>query len=396
MLKIAYILTTYPCRSETFIERQIKALQESGFDITIFAAGYNGTNGPSQSKAFYRPNFSLFETFRFAIRHPLSLLRLLILFVKFLFACPREATVIACNMHTIFYFSSIVERLNINHIHSGFLSWPACIGLAVAKLSRKKFSISAHSRDIFVEHGAANLKIKHSMFTVCCTSDGLEYLKTKLLKQYHSKLYLNYHGIELSRGKVNNCRCNPSPLITATARLVEKKGFNVLIKSFGSVVNKYPSAKLIIAGSGPESNNLNHLIKENHLEKNIKMLGWVEHRRLMKLLSDSDILVVPSIVDSNGDRDGIPNIILEAFSVGTPVIASCVGGITEAVKDNHTGLLVAPSNTAQLLEAILKLIEDKVMSAKLSENAYELLKYHFDLQKNAQQLAKLFMDTNDA
>lgn len=393
MLRIVYILTTYPCRSETFIERQIQALQKHGIDIIVLAAEHNSINRTQPSRTFYRPKFSLFEMFKYVIRHPFSLLKLLILFFKFLFTCPREAAVVVGNIHTIFYFIGIVEKLNINHIHSGFLSWPACIGLAVAKLSSRTFSISAHSRDIFVECGAANLKIRHSIFTICCTSDGLEHIKTKLPKRYHSKLYLNHHGIELMNGKVNHRRNNNAPHIIASARLVEKKGFAVLIKSFEAVTNKYPSARLIIAGSGSEDNNLNRCIKEHNLEKNIKMLGWVGHRRLMKLLYDADILVVPSVIDSNGDKDGMPNVILEAFSVGTPVIASRIGGITEVVKDKHTGLLVEPSNIGQLSEAVLKMIEDKATSAKLSENAYELLKAKFDLQKNVQQLAKLFTDT---
>lgn len=398
-MKTAYILTTYPSLSETFIQREITQLKRQGLDITVFASSGKAAKPlPGQyTEVYYKPSYfsfaAVWAVIATFIKHPVRLAKTAALIIKLLFTCPKEAGIIFFNFHTICFFAAKIEKLFIQHIHAGFLSRPACIALAVSGLAKLPFSISAHARDIFVEAGALNLKAKKAKFITCCTKQGLEYLKTKIDSKYHDKLILNYHGIELNRQ--NDARkktSEKSDFIIAVGRLVEKKGFSYLIEAFAEVVKKYPNISLIIAGDGPEKKQIESQIKSCQLSGSVQLTGWLDNDHVLKLIAQAKILIVPSIIDHDGDRDGIPNVILEAFSVGTPVIASNLAGISEAVINESTGLLVKPGNKHELIESIEKLLTDKNIAALLTDNAKKMLADNFNIENNCAKLAKIFQN----
>ena len=160
MKKIAYILRTYPCPSETFIQREIAQLRKQGLEISVFAAeGRTRNFVPTQDlTVYYRPSvFSLSAAWSIIytmLRHPIRLMMLTVLVVKLLVICPKEAKTMLVNFHTICFFAKTAKKLYSQHIHACFLSWPACIGFGISILTKLPLSISAHARDIFVEGGA--------------------------------------------------------------------------------------------------------------------------------------------------------------------------------------------------------------------------------------------------
>jgi glycosyltransferase involved in cell wall biosynthesis len=399
MKKIAYILTTYPCPSETFAQREITQLKKQGFAISVFAA--DGNSGHFQSTqdvtVFYRPSLLSFNAagsiVYICLRHPVGLVKFAILLSRLLFTCPKEMITLFVNFHTICFFAKIAKSRGIEHIHAYFLSWPACIALGISTLTELVFSISAHARDIFVENGAMQLKAKKARFITCCTRQGLDFLKNRISTAYHNKLFLNYHGIELNEHNsvhLLHQKKNLPGFIIAVGRLVEKKGFIHLIEAFNLIVKKRPGLVMVIAGDGPQKPYLKNMIENLAMASHIHMPGWLDNNQVLKLIGHADVLVVPSIVDSNGDRDGIPNVILEAFSVGTPVIASSLPGISEIVVDEHTGILVKPGDEAKLSVAIERLFTDEKLAAFLVGNAKDVVSKQFDIEKNCSRLGELF------
>ena len=175
MKKIAYILTTYPCLSETFIHQEITQLKRQGFKITVFAsAGKAGESVPIQDLCvYYRPCLfsasAVWSIICVTLRHPVRLVKLAVLMVRLLIICPKDAETIFVNLHTICFFTRTAKKQHSEHIHACFLSRPACIGLGVSTLTGLPLSISAHARDIFVEGGAVGLKAQKSGFISCCT-----------------------------------------------------------------------------------------------------------------------------------------------------------------------------------------------------------------------------------
>jgi glycosyltransferase involved in cell wall biosynthesis len=182
--------------------------------------------------------------------------------------------------------------------------------------------------------------------------------------------------------------------LAAVGRLVPKKGFDYLIKAFSFVRLSFPDCVLSIAGDGPEYGKLSTLVCKMNLETSVKFLGWLDHDSTMQLIRSSAILVAPSIIAADGDRDGIPNVIIEAFVNGTPVVAGRLPAINEAIEHCQNGLLVDSCDEMELAEAIENLLSDKDLRSQLSQKAYETAVNSFDAAKNAGCLAELFMKIN--
>ena len=186
----------------------------------------------------------------------------------------------------------------------------------------------------------------------------------------------------------------PIELIIACGRLVPKKGFEYLLAAFAKLANKRPSSFLIIAGDGPQKKYLQYLIEKYSIKHQALLTGWLEQNSLQKLIANAKVLIAPSVVETDGDMDGIPNVILEAFNSATPVIASPLPGISEAVIDHHTGLLVNPQDTDLLTQTMEKLLNDGTLADSLAKNAKELAGEKFDIQKNCRKLAALFEEVS--
>jgi glycosyltransferase involved in cell wall biosynthesis len=403
-MKIGYIFTTFPSQSETFAAREIEELARLGFNITILAATGQAHVDKSQkiTKTLYRPPFLSSDTLisigYILMTSPLALAKLVGLILRLLWSSPREAILITGNLHTICFFAKHLCQQRISHIHAYFLNWPACIGLALVKITNLPFSIAAHARDIFVESGAIKLKLSHAKFTVTCTQQGLNRLKTNLPKKYHPKLHLNYHGIKINpehrcyEKKPSNAKAETT--VIAVGRLIKKKGFSDLIPAFADAVQDNSGFKLLIVGEGPLRKHLNELIHQLTLENCVHLLGWQKNDLTLRLIGQAAVLIAPSIIANDGDRDGIPQVILEAFACGTTVVASNLEGIREAVEHYKTGLLVNPGNIRGLSNAIRELLNNRDLRNYLSRNAYETLEQRFYLEKNVRQLACLFAETN--
>ena len=404
-MKVGYILTTFPCRTETFAAGEIEGLGKLGFVITVFAATSQG-HRPARSetmKVFYRP--SLFSTEALLsigylfIRYPLALGKLLCLALRLICTCPREAVSLMANVHTIGFFARHFDSGAISHIHAYFLSWPATIGLGLSAATGRTFSIAAHARDIFVEHGAIELKISRAKFVTTCTQQGLKYLKANLPAKYHHKLRLSYHGTKIASGRPalggkDTSKSNGQDTVIAVGRFIRKKGFAELLRAFDLVVRKKPHCRLMIVGDGPGRKQLAGVIKQLVLKDHVELLGWQDSDATLRLIRQADVLVAPSLIADDGDRDGIPNVILEAFAGGTPVVASELEGISEAVEHGRTGLLVEPGDVAGFALAIKELLDNRYLRSQLSQTAYKAAIQRFDSTQNTKELGRLFIGTN--
>jgi len=398
-MKIAYIFATFPCRTETFALREIEGLSECGVDVTVLAAG--GQSPPpatmQHTDVHYRPSVCSIQAILamgyLLRRYPYGIMRLLTHTLRLVWECPSDAKILIANLHTIAYFARCLDQKNVLCIHAYFLSWPACIAMALAIATKRPFSIAAHARDIFVEQGALTLKVLHASFLTTCTRQGLSHLKANLPVGLHGKLYLHYHGIRTSQiSCIHSSDEQIDRHIVAIGRLVPKKGFNFLLRALALLKEELPDCRLQIAGDGPQRPELIDLIRELDLSQTAELLGWQEPGSIIPLLSTAAVLAVPSVVATDGDRDGIPNVILEAFACGIPVVASNLEGISEVVRDGETGLLVEPGNSKQLASAIRQVLTDKNIYTRLSRNALQVVQEQFDLARNTKQLAAILLN----
>ncbi len=157
------------------------------------------------------------------------------------------------------------------------------------------------------------------------------------------------------------------PVLLCVGRLVYKKGFEYALRSLPAVLQKYPKTRLVIAGAGDLRAELENLAAELGLTGQVRFEGAVPHNRLPDYLTACDIFLLPSVIDDQGNVDGLPNTLLEALASGRPVIASNVAGVPLAVADGENGRLVPPRDVEALAAAILELLADPALRERFGQ-----------------------------
>jgi glycosyltransferase involved in cell wall biosynthesis len=345
----------------------------------------------------YRPSRISAEALRgwlylFA-KYPTALVKLAALALAVAREDPLEALTLVGNIHCIGSFARQLDRRGIMHVHAYFLSWPACIGLALATATGRTLSLAAHARDIFVEHGALRTKVARARFVTACTAVGLASVASMLEPEHRAKLYLNRHGAPLplpSEPIAHPERCVPT--FVAVGRLVRKKGFALAIQGIAALARLGVVARLVIIGDGPERQALLWCAQDQQVTEQVSFVGWQSNRQVMQYMRSAKAVIVPSVMDASGDADGTPNVILEAFALRVPVIASKLPGITEAVQHMCTGLLVEPGDVLQLAEAMRMLLRQPDLADTLTQNAADHAMAHYDLTRNTEGIAALLSE----
>lgn len=217
---------------------------------------------------------------------------------------------------------------------------------------------------------------------VNCVSRALANDLRALLPELNNVEVL-YAGLDISTIKNTIPEKIKDHYIFSLRRLDSSKGVDLLIKAFSLIKEKFPKLYLVIAGEGPEEQNLKQLAQDYCLADRVLFIGTVDLKRGIALLKGADVTVVPSISEGGG----LVNI--EAQAAGCPVIASRVGGIPEYVKENESGLLFKSGNYAELADKISDVLSDKSLRLKIIEGGYEHSKL-FDWNVLAPQYVNLY------
>lgn len=178
--------------------------------------------------------------------------------------------------------------------------------------------------------------------------------------------------------------------ILSVGYLIERKGFEYLIKAMPSVLKEHNHVRLKIVGSGPLESKLKDLIHELDLEDEVEIVKNVSDEELLMIYNSADLFVLPSIVDSQGNTEGLGVVLLEAMACGLPVIGSDVGGIPDIVKDGENGLLVIEKDVVGLSKAILELFEDKKLKTKLASEGCKYVRNNFSWNLIAENYIKYY------
>jgi glycosyltransferase involved in cell wall biosynthesis len=197
-----------------------------------------------------------------------------------------------------------------------------------------------------------------------------------------------YHGIEVDRYAANPREGGEVPTLLAVGRLVPKKGLCYLVQAVGLLRRRGREVTLLVVGDGPERQRLERLAVEEGVADRVRFLGELPHEAVIPLYARGDILALPCVIDSSGDRDGIPNVLLEALASGMAVVSTPVSGIPEVVEEGRTGLLVPPADPAALADAIEALAADPALRRQLGEAGRDRVVQRFDIRRSP--MAELF------
>lgn len=390
--RIGYVLKMYPRFSETFIVSEILALEQAGYKLDIFSL-----RAPVDGR-FHRFISEVAASVTYIDSHPIKATRLweAIREVSWqkenLWSVLEQATQNdADDIFQALLLSKIVIERRIPHLHAHFASVAARVASLTAQICEISHSFTAHAKDIYhdsVDYDALSAAIKRASFAVTI-SEYNHHFMSKRNGGPQDTLYRIYNGLDLSSFK-------PSPVerrgehILAVGRLVEKKGFHYLVRACAHLRSQGVQIPCLIIGSGPEEVMLRELIHNLDLQDLVRMAGPKTRDEVIQDMSRASMFIAPCIVGSDGNRDGLPTVLLEAMALGTPCISTDVTGIPELIEHEETGLLVSQNDWLGLANAIMKIRTDKKLRETLSSNARRIIEEKFDIHKNVKDLARLF------
>lgn len=178
--------------------------------------------------------------------------------------------------------------------------------------------------------------------------------------------------------------------LLTVGRLVEKKGVSFGIQAFSRVAGDFPNLRYLIAGDGPLRSELEDLVEELNLKHRIAMLGWKKQDEISELMKSADIILAPSVVDAEGDQEGIPVVLMEALAMGVPVLSTWHSGIPELIEDSVSGFLVPERNSVALADRLRYLLEHPVTWAEMGRAGRKKIENQFDVNKLNDELEGLF------
>lgn len=384
--RIGFLVKTYPKLSETFILEEILGLERIGIDLHIFSlnpprdAAVHAAFAQVKAPLTYLPKaaFSLTNLLtqaKRALRHPVRYTKTL----WFALNRPEPNGVRDC-----LRAGALAEKLaqqGIEHLHTHFISEPAGVAELVNRLTGMPFSISAHAKDIYLsDPPILRRKLDAAKFTVTCTAYNRSHLASIAPM---ANIFRMYHGIDLARfpGADPADRANP-PLILSVGRLREKKGFATLIKSCLALHLSGIAFRCEIVGYGEEQAKLQRSIDSYGLASIVFLTGKMTHTELIERYRRASLFVLPSQIAEDGDRDGIPNVLLEAMAMELPVVSTVVSGIPEVIENGVNGLLIPPQDVPALTQAITTILLDSNLQSQMGKAGRRLVDSMFSNQRN--------------
>ncbi|MBX3627683.1 MAG: glycosyltransferase family 4 protein [Rhizobacter sp.] len=279
----------------------------------------------------------------------------------------------------------------VSQIHSQWINSCGTIAMYGAWLLDAPFSWTGHATDLFRNRSALLDKIERANFIICISTFHRDfYLKHGARPE---QLVITYCGIDLSWFYPPTVARDPNKVyrIVSSGRLVEKKGFSDLIDACKILVDRGEKFECVIGGSGPLEAELNAQIKRLNLADRISVTGKaLLQEKIVDFMHEGDVYVLPCVWASDGDVDGLPQMIMEAMASGLPAISTRLVGIPDLLQHEDTGLLVEPNQPAQLADAMARLMHDPALAARLSANGQQLLKKTFDLNHCLEPLIEKF------
>jgi glycosyltransferase involved in cell wall biosynthesis len=274
----------------------------------------------------------------------------------------------------------ITKRLRhtpVAAVHAYFAHTPTEIAINVAKALELPYGFSVHAKDARKIAPEELARRAHgASCVIACNADV-----ARDLEQLEAPVTLMPHGVDLERFSAQPFPELPLQLL-AVGRLVPKKGFDVLIRAVAQLSFEF---KLRIVGEGPQAASLLALVKAHQLESRVEFCGSLSHAELPAYYAASHLVVVPSVVDAEGDRDGLPNVVLEAMACGRAVIATTAGAISSAVTSGVNGVLVTPNDDTHLAQAINSVQRNPERLATFGGHARLLVERDYDLGKCSQR-----------
>jgi colanic acid/amylovoran biosynthesis glycosyltransferase len=389
--KIGYVVKRYPRYSETFITNEILAHEAAGTAIEIFsllppndthfqnaianvraAVHYLPSDGPKASDLWNALQHTdpIVEDWNDALR-----------------AGKGESV---RDFYQALMLARAVRTRGIRHLHAHFATAATTVARLAARFGGISYSFTAHAKDIFHESVRAEdlrRKLADARAVITVSDFNLEFLRAQFGSAADTVVRV-YNGLDLSRFPFTPPSVR-EPRIVGVGRLVEKKGFGILVEACALLMKRGVTFHCDLIGGGEREGVLRQQIADSGLSAHVTLLGPRPQREIISELQRSAVFAAPCVVGEDGNRDGLPTVLLEAMALGTPCVSTDVTGIPEVLKHDVTGLLVPQHDAAALADAMERLFIDRDLRMRLSTEARALIEKNFDIHMNAARQREL-------
>ena len=425
--EIGYVLKGYPRTSETFISNEVFLLEQAGLRLSIFSLKklegqkLHGVINKIGAGVNYLPqttsleegnlvswiwkNTSLFiaSHLKLIMIRPGAYLGALIETIAMSlryragpFAKPVKDWIKEF-WQAGYIALDVLESGRIRHLHAHFCHTSTTVTMLASRICKVPFSFTAHAKDLYRKDlnpgDLLPVKMRRASFIVTCTKANREYLNRLGVKE--TPIYTIYHGIDLEMFDRAEKRMRDNkrqlPLILSVGRMVEKKGFIFLVEACRLLKDRsYEFECSIVGGTDYYAKTIKNLIEQLNLTDTITLHGAVTQEELRKIYERATVFALPCQVVDDGDRDGIPNVLVEAMAMELPVVSTVVSGIPELIEDHVNGLLVPQKNVSSLAAALEELLTDSELRLRLGTAARQSVSRAFDSGENIRELKCVF------
>jgi glycosyltransferase involved in cell wall biosynthesis len=251
--------------------------------------------------------------------------------------------------------------------------------------------MTLHAKDIYCdyeENHNLELKLRDAAAVVTVSDYNLRYLAERF-PDARAPIVRIYNGVDLDAFPWAAPGAHADEIL-AVGRLVEKKGFHILIEAVRNLVAEGRPVRCRIIGSGEEEADLGAQIAACGLEDYVTLAGPMPQAAVKVAMRQAAMLVCPCVVGADGNRDGLPTVLLEAMALGLPCIGSDVTGIPEAIVDGRSGLIAPEGDAPALAGAMARLLDDPALRARLSVAARRAIERDFDIRRNVPEIGAIF------
>ena len=424
---VAYVLKGFPRLSEIFIASEIYRLEQAGLPLRLFVikssdeAVQHDVVSRIRAKPEYLPraapvsnislarwivaHFRVFlpELLEAAKRRPWGVLRAglaahwqAVRSRRSFFSWPRKVYFKEF-LQAISLANRLLRASDVRHLHAHFCHGATTVTWLAAMITGLPFSFTAHAKDIYCESlnpaGLLRRKLAAARFVITCTEANRKFLQPLA---GNTQVHCVYHGLNAEftrllaqtsdRPATNGCL-----RALAVGRLVPKKGFDTLVEACDTLRRQGVHIEALLVGeSGEHEVEIRRRIAERGLEQNIRLTGPMSQSNLLEQYRRATVFCLPCRVLENGDRDGLPNVLMEAMACGLPVVTTGISGIPEMIRDGENGLLVPPDDPKALAGALLRVHRDRDLARRLSQQARRVVRERFNGERLALQLVALF------
>jgi len=394
---VVYVVRSWPRLSQTFIVNEIRALERRGVELDVVSMVHSGETVVQPQVADVRaavaylddpaPRGRLHRSALAAAPGRYLAALSLVLRRPRLAAGYGDCSALECFDHAV-RVAARVREIGARHVHAHFAHDPALVGMLAAMLAGVPFSFTGHARDLYqIPSSSLAARASRATALVTCCEANVTFLHDTVPGADRIPLEVIHHGVDLDRFVPAERPTRDLPVLVSVGRMVAKKGFDDLFRALATLSEPYV---LRLYGDGPMWDELARLRDELGLADRVELMGSRDSDEIVKALMDADAFVLTPTQTEDGDRDGIPNVLVEAMACALPVVTTTAGGIRELVEHDGNGLLCDPEDVDGIAAAIRTVVTDAGLRRRLGVSGRATVEADYDVNMAAARLEAIY------